>query len=261
MRATRRKGGRWSCSTHETATQLFGDPGRAIGQRLRLDQATWRDVIGVVGNGRTTFFNTLEWRTDPIVYTPAAQSLSNLRNPEATHVTLWIHIRADRSLSAAEVRDTVSAVDPRAVALSLQPVPDAVAMATRQPTFRMTLLVWFCGASLLLAAIGVYSIVTQAVTERVREIAIRLAPGAHPRELTMSFVRNALTAGIAGLVIGVALSFLLARTPESMLYGVRTGDAISLTAAGLLLLVATRCAAWLPALRATRVSAIRVLRA
>jgi ABC-type lipoprotein release transport system permease subunit len=59
----------------------------------------------------------------------------------------------------------------------------------------------------------------------------------------------------------VALSFLLARTLESMLYGVRTGDAISLTAAGLLLLVVTGCAAWLPALRATRVPAIRVLRA
>jgi predicted permease len=243
------------------ATQLFGDPGRAIGQRLRLDQETWREVVGVVGNVRTTFFNTLEWRTDPIVYTPAVQSLSPLRNPEATRVTLWIHIRADRSLSASEVRDTVSAVDPGAVALSLQQVPDAVAAATRQPTFRMTLLLWFCGASLLLAAIGVYGIVTQAVTERVREIAIRIALGAHPRELTMSFVRNALTAGIAGLVIGVALSFLLARTLESMLYGVHTGDAISLTAAGLLLLVVTGCAAWLPALRATRVPAIRVLRA
>ena len=77
----------------------------------------------------------------------------------------------------------------------MQPVPDLVAAATRQPTFRMTLLIWFCGASLLLAAIGIYGIVTQAVTERRREIAIRIALGAEPRALTLSFVRKAMAAG------------------------------------------------------------------
>ena len=242
------------------ATQLFGDPRRAVGQRLRLDNELWREVVGVVGNVRTTFFNTLEWRTDPMVYRPAAQGLSRVANPEVTGMTLWVHIRADGPLAAADVRDAALAAGPRAAVLSLRRVPDMVALATRQPTLRMTLLLWFCGASLLLAAIGVYGVVTQAVTERLREIAIRIALGAHPRDVMVTFVRRALTAGLAGLAIGIASAMVLARTLESLLYGVRTGDAASLTVAGAVLLVVTGVAAWVPALRATRVDAVQVLR-
>ena len=135
-----------------------------------------------------------------------------------------------------------------------------VAVATRQPTFRMTLLLWFCGASLLLAAIGIYGVVAQAVTERLREIAIRSALGAQPLALTLSFVRQALAAGVSGLAIGVVLSMILARLLASMLFGVRTGDVPSLMAAGVVMLAVTGVAAWVPALRATRVPAVHVLR-
>jgi putative ABC transport system permease protein len=124
----------------------------------------------------------------------------------------------------------------------------------------MTLLLWFCGASLLLAAIGIYGIVAQTVTERRREIAIRIALGAQPRELTLSFVRKAMAAGASGLAIGIVLSMMLARMLASMLYGVRTGDISSLIAAGVLMLAVIGVAAWVPALRATRVPAVHVLR-
>jgi putative ABC transport system permease protein len=243
------------------ATQLFGNAGQAVGRRLRVGDDTWREVVGVVGNVRTTFFNTLEWRTAAIVYRPATQTLAAVADPEATQMTLWVHIRVDRALPIAEVRDAASVANPRAMVLSLQAVPDMVVAATRQPTLRMMLLLWFCGASLLLAAIGIYGVVAQAVVERRREIAIRMALGARPQALTMSLVRKALATGIAGLMIGLALSMMLARWLESMLYGVRMGDAASLTAAGLLLLAVTGMAAWLPAIRATRTTSVHVLRA
>jgi predicted permease len=238
------------------ATQLFGDPRSAVGRRVRLGDDTWRDVVGVVGNVRTTFFNTLEWRTDPVVYRPAGQSLAAPADPADTQITLWVHVHADRAMAAAEVRDAAAAAGPRAVVLSWKRVPDMVALATRQPTFRMTLLLWFCGASLLLAAIGVYGVVAQGIAGRVREIAIRIALGAPARRLTMSLVRGALAAGVTGLVIGVGASTLLATTLQSMLYGVRTGDVASVTAAGVLLLIVTGLAAWVPALRATRAASI-----
>jgi putative ABC transport system permease protein len=243
------------------ATQLFGDARQAVGRRLKVGDDTWREVVGVVGNVRTTFFNTLEWRTAAIVYRPAMQTLSAVADPEATQMTLWVHIRVDRALPIAEIRDAASVASPQAMVLSLQPVSDMVVAATRQPTLRMTLLLGFCGASLLLAAIGIYGIVAQAVVERRREIAIRMALGALPRALTISLIRKALMTGIAGLTIGLALSMMLARWLESMLYGVRMGDAASLTAAGLLLLAVTAIAAWLPAIRATRTTSVHILRA
>jgi ABC-type antimicrobial peptide transport system permease subunit len=124
----------------------------------------------------------------------------------------------------------------------------------------MTLLLWFCGASLLLAAIGVYGLVTQAVTERLREIAIRIALGAPPRVVMTTFVRRALAAGVAGLALGIGVALMLAQTLQSLLYGVRMGDTASLMVAGVLLLAVTGVAAWVPALRATRVDAVNVLR-
>lgn len=243
------------------ATQLFGDPAAAIGQRLRLDDEPWREIVGVVENVRTTFFNTLEWRTDPMIYRPAAQSLAQPASLAAADVTLWVHVRAERPVGAAELREAAAAAGPRAAVLTVQPAAELVAGATKQPTFRMTLLMWFCSGSLLLAAIGVYGVVTQAVTDRLRETAIRLALGADPRVLTMSFVRRAMTTGAAGLVIGAGLSMALARVIESLLYGVSTGDAASLALAGVVLLAVTSIAAWLPALRATRMNAVRALRA
>jgi predicted permease len=242
------------------ASDLFGDPSRALGRRIRLDEETWREVIGVVGNVRTTFFNTLEWRTDPIVYRPAAQAFARLTNPETTSFTLWVHIRAERPPTAAEVRDAALAAGPRAAVIELQRVSDLVSVSTRQPTLRMSLLLWFCGVSLLLAAIGVYGLVTQAVNERRREIAIRIALGAHPMVVMGAFVRKALAAGVAGLAIGLGLAMMLAQTLQSLLYGVQTNDASSLAIGAVLLLAVTGVAAWVPASRATRVDAVNVLR-
>jgi ABC-type antimicrobial peptide transport system permease subunit len=179
----------------------------------------------------------------------------------AASFSVWVHIRSDRPLSAAEVRDAAFAAGSRAAVTEVQPVRDLVAQATQQPTFRMTLLMWFCGASLLLAAIGVYGLVAQVAAERLREIAIRIALGARPRALIAAFVRSALVAGVTGLAIGAAVTMMLAPVLESLLYGVRSGDAVSFAAAGVLLLVVVGCAAWLPALRATRVDAVHILRA
>jgi predicted permease len=244
----------------QAATTLFGDAGRAVGRRVRLDGETWREVVGVVDTVRTTFFNTLEWQLAPIVYRPAAQALSRMP-PAAASFTLWVHVRSEHEMAATDLRDAARAAGSRAAVIRVQRVPEMIAIATRQPAFRMTLLLGLCVASLALAAIGVYGVVTQAVTERLREVAIRLALGAHPLRLTVSFVGRAVTAGTIGVAIGAAASMMLARTLESVLYGVRSADAASLAVAGVLLLAVIAVAAWLPACRATRSDAVNILRA
>jgi hypothetical protein len=243
------------------ATQLFGGADAAVGRRVRLEDDRWRDVVGVVGDVKSTFFNTLEWQTAPIVYQPASQSLTALTDPEATLLTLWVSVLADRPLSVADVRDAAAGAGPRAAVLSLQRVADLVAVATRQPTFRMTLLLGFATISLLLAAIGAYGLVAQSVADRLRDTAIRIALGAHPRAVRADFVRRVLATGAVGLAFGVVLSLLLTRLLASMLYGVRTGDASSVLVAGVVLLAITGLAAWVSAWRATRVAATAVLRA
>ena len=241
------------------ARDLFGEPRLAIGRHVRLGMEPWREIIGVVGNVRTTFFNTLEWLTDPIVYRPAAQGFAQLP-PMTTAFTLWVHVRATGPVTAADVRRAAMAAGPRAAVTEVQRAPELVAAATRQPTFRMTLLLWFCGVSLLLAAIGVYGMVTQTVTERLRDIAIRIALGAQPRLVRAMFVRKAITLGAVGLGIGVVLAATFARSLQPLLFGGRAGDAISVSVAALLLLGVTALAAWLPTVQATRGAATRLLR-
>jgi predicted permease len=241
--------------------QLFGGPTAALGQRVRLGTGPWREIVGVVGNVRSSFFNTLEWRTDPIVYRPSAQAFSTVDNPSATGFGFYLHARSNRALSLAEVRSAAASVSARAAVTELQRVSDAIGIATRQPALRMRLLFAFSIMSLLLAAIGVYGIVSQAVAYRRREVAIRIAVGAAPMRIVATVTRRILVTGVAGLAAGIVAAFMLSSTLEAILYGVRSRDLLSFVVAGLALLAVTAIAALIPARRAVRVDPVTVLRA
>jgi len=243
------------------AQDLFGGPEAAVGQRIRLDAESWREIVGVVGNVRASFFNTLEWRTDPIVYRPAEQAFATVISPAASMFGFNLHIRSDRPLTLAAIREQARAISPRAAVTSLDRVPDLVTVATRQPALRMRLLAGFSIASLLLAAIGVYGVVSQAVASRLREIAIRIALGAAPSRVVSRMTRGMLFTGAAGVAVGVCAALLLGDTLEALLYGVRSRDVPSFVVSGAALLVVTAAAALIPAFRAVRTDPAKVLRA
>jgi predicted permease len=242
------------------AEQLFGNAAAALGRHVRLDDEPWREVIGVVGNVRSTFFNTLEWQTDPVVYRPAAQGFRTLSNPTATTFGFTLHIRSDRPLTMADVRAAAAKVNPKAAVTQLQTVSDIVEDATRQPALRMTLLLAFAAISVLLAAIGVYGLVAQAVVQQRREVAIRIAMGARSSEVIAAVSRRALTVTVVGFALGIAGAFMAGQVLEALLYGVRPRDAASFVTAGVVLLAAAIVAAVIPALRATRVDPATLLR-
>lgn len=242
------------------ARDLFGGSSSAIGRRVRLDREPWREVVGVVGSVRSTFFNTLEWRSDPIVYRPAAQAFGVLSNPAATSFGLAVHIRSERPIAAAEIREAVRSADSRAIFTGMRSVSELVDQATRQPSFRMTLLAWFATISLLLGAIGIYALVSQAVNQRVREFAIRRALGATTGVILAAVTRRALGIGIAGLAIGAVAAYMLGSVLKTLVYGVDPRDGMSFLFAALTLLTVTAAAALLPAFRATRVNPADVLR-
>jgi predicted permease len=240
------------------AAQLFGKPSAAVGQRVRLDDESWREVIGVVGDVRSSFFNTLEWRTDPIVYRPAVQHFG-MAAPAADGFSFELHLRGD-DVTAADLRQALGAVSSRAHVTEVRRASELVAVATRQPAFRMMLLLAFAAASLGLAAIGIYALVLQTVTQRLPEVAVRLALGARAAGVAASLARSALVVGLVGLAAGAIGAAMLGRLWESMLYGVRSTDAPVLAVAGGLLLGVTTLAALVPAFRATRIDPVRFLR-
>jgi putative ABC transport system permease protein len=124
----------------------------------------------------------------------------------------------------------------------------------------MMLLLAFAAASLGLAAIGIYALVLQTVTQRLPEVAVRLALGARAAGVAASLARSALVIGLVGLAAGAIGAAMLGRLWESMLYGVRATDAPVLAVAGGLLLGVTTLAALIPAFRATRIDPVRFLR-
>jgi hypothetical protein len=242
------------------ARELFGGSAAALGRRVRLNGEPWREVVGVVGSVRSTFFNRLEWQSDAIIYRPAAQGLRSPTSPVSATFGFELHIRASRPITAAEVHSAILSANPNAIFTGLRAAAELIGAATRQPAFRMTLLGWFASISLFLAAMGVYGLMSQAVGQRRQEIAVRLALGARPMQIMSGVTLRALLVGLMGLGAGAAAAFVLGNALEGLLYGVRAQDALSFATAGGALLAITMLAALGPAIRATRVDLVSVLR-
>ena len=186
------------------ARLLFGSPEDALGRRLRIADDTWRDVAGVVGDTRSAFFNTLEWVTNPVVYLPAPQAFDAIRDPTVRSFPLHLQIESDAPLSVADVRRAVAELNTRVAVMETRPAANVIAAAVRQPAFRMWLLGGLALVSLLLAAIGVYGIVSQRVAHRTREIGIRLALGAAPGRVGVAVTIRTLLTVAVGAVCGCA---------------------------------------------------------
>jgi predicted permease len=243
------------------ARVMFGSSAAAVGRRVRLGPSSWREIVGVVQNTRSAFYNTLEWVTNPVIYLPAAQAFDAIRDPTVRSFGVHLYIRTGVPLSIAEIKRVARSLNARVAVTGVGTASTAIAGATKQPAFRMALLGWFAAASLALAAIGVYGLVVQSVARRLREIGIRLALGADANRVLWTIARSTLGAGVVGLLCGSLAAFALANTMKSVLYGVAATDAWSFVASGAALLAVTALAAIVPARRATRIDPARVLRA
>ena len=242
------------------ARQLFTSSRQAIGRQLFIDQQEPREVVGVVGNTASVFFNTLEWQANPIVYVPASQGFAAIANPERRTFGLSLHVRSSRPLGLGELRRAAASVDSRVAITAMEAAETSVARATQQPRFRMTLLAWFSIASLLLTAVGVYGLVAQNVERRAREIGIRVALGARAMLVVRMVARSAITTAAAGALAGCVAALALGGALTSVIYGVDARDPASMLSAAAVLLGVALLAALVPALRATRIDPIQVLR-
>jgi ABC-type antimicrobial peptide transport system permease subunit len=150
-------------------------------------------------------------------------------------------------------------VDGTIAIYSVTPMSDLVGQQTAQSRFTMWLMGIFAACALMLAVVGIYGVMSYLVTQRTREIGIRLALGAGRPDILRLVVGNGARLIGAGIAIGIAAAFALQRLVSTLLFGVTAADAASLLAVVLLAAVAL-VACYLPALRATRVSPLNALR-
>ena len=239
--------------SESTARALF--PGRdPIGERVRIgahDEGPWRTIVGVAGDVRHV---DVALAPTPQMYLPQAQVTDGFFN-------LVVLASAGNPASlAGPIRREVRALDPGVPVYDVASMEERVARSAAPRRFVMQLLAAFAVSALALAALGLYGVVAHSVGQRTREIGIRMALGATPRDI----VRLVLGGGAGLIATGLAAGLLGAlgatRFLSAILYEVRPADPAALAAAAAVLAAAAFAAHWLPARRASRIDPIAALR-
>jgi predicted permease len=236
------------------ARELWPD-GKAVGKRLLMNQQQPpREVVGVLGEGR--FWN-LTTPAQRFVFLPMAQEYHG-------SVRLLVRTEGDPLRLASAVEQIVREIDPDLPLFGMHTMADQMANSPNalMPLRVGVLIAGGQGAiALLLAALGVFGLVSFAVTRRTREIGIRMALGASVGEVIRLVTRDGLRLVAIGLALGLLLSLGVTRLLASLLYGVSPTDATVFLAVPALVFAIAFLAAWLPARRATRVNPVDALRA
>jgi len=175
---------------------------------------------------------------------------------------MWVVLKAKHSPLGlvGAVRDAVRQVDPQQPIGDLISLDQALSRSTAARRLSMTLLTFFAALAVLLALIGIYGITAYAVTQRTRELGLRMAIGARPAEVVGMLLRENLLLVIGGLVLGMAGAALATRALRTMLFGVSTLDAVTFIGAALVLGGVAMLATYVPARRAARIDPMVALR-
>jgi hypothetical protein len=207
-------------------------------------------VVGLVPNVQ---MRSLRSRANPAVYHPLSQRYS-------PSLALQVSSESGRALPPDLMRGIVAAVDP---SLPVSTVVDMHAALTDSMGETRTigyLVGAFAVLALLLAAIGLYGLVSFGASQRVREFGIRIALGARPESLVRLILARGVAISLLGITLGVGVSYGLGMALQSLFFGVGRMDTLTLFGAALLLVAAAGVAAWLPAKRASRLDAVISLR-
>ncbi len=224
-----------------------------IGKRVQMGgpDAPWREVVGVVGSTRQ---RTLDRPVPKQMYVPEAQW------EWMDDLTLAIRADGDAAALAASVRQAVWSVTPHVRISRVMTMEHLVSESVAQQRFTMTLLALFAGMAVLLAAIGIYGVMAQGVTQRTGEIGIRMALGARPAQAQALIISGGMRWVVAGVGAGLCGAIVLTRFLRDLLYEVSPTDPATLACVALALAAVALGACWIPARRAARVDPLVALR-
>ena len=236
------------------AHEAFGeeDP---LGRRVRLgradSKAPWLTVVGVVGDVR---HSTVTAGPEPEIYVPVAQE-------DVSMMMLAARTTGDAAGLTGEVRKAISTVDPTQPVYHVKTLSRLVDDALLTNGSAMSAMTVFAGLALLLAAVGIYGVVSYAVGQQMREFGIRRALGATPAHVLGLVMRRGGSLVVAGIVIGVAGALGLTRLMQALLFGVTAADLPTYAAVAAILAMVGGVACYLPARRAMRADPVATLRA
>ncbi|HEX9761321.1 MAG TPA: ABC transporter permease [Candidatus Acidoferrales bacterium] len=232
-------------------------PGESpLGKRIQVGglQDRWWEIAGVVGDVK---MRALERDTGTAIYWTLHQNgfPGALRS-----VFLLVRSRNDAAAISNSVRAAIRQVDAEEGLARLRTMDDVVAESVAGRELSLVLMLVFAALAATLAAVGIYGVMSYAVTQRTHEIGIRMALGAQPADVLFMVLRRGLLLTLLGVTAGLAGSMALTQFLKSLLYGVSVTDPLTFAAVALLLCGVSLAACYLPARRATRVEPVRALR-
>jgi putative ABC transport system permease protein len=226
----------------------------AIGRRIRTPNTTWSTIVGIVGDQKTiSVFQEMRWIDTPMIFRPVAQTAP-------LDASLVVSSAAPASVGAT-IQRRLTALDAGMAVANVQTLRDRLAKNFAYPEFRAAVLSGFAAIALLLAAVGLYAVLSQVVTERTPEFGVRMALGARTSDIVRLVAVQGGTPTAAGLAAGIAAATAIARVLSGLLFGVGAADPWSIAGVALALVVTAAAAIGIPARRASRIDPLAALRA
>ena len=238
---------------NETLARRYWPNTDPIGKRMRytgpLEENPWMQVVGVVKDVK----HEMNLPITEDFYTPHAQDAWQ-------SMVLVAKTKVEPAAMAAPIRQQVWSIDKDQPVFDVHTMREVRAISLALYSFSSVMLSIFAGVALLLAAIGIYGVMSYAVTQRTQEIGIRMALGARVMDVVKLVVRNGMSLALIGVVVGLAGAYALTRLLDSLLVGVTPTDAVTFSTVTLGLLLIALLACYIPARRATKVDPLVALR-
>ena len=238
---------------NEALARTYFSGTEPIGQRLDVvmfDTPQPAEIIGVVGNVR---YDSLVDESPPAVYFP---------HPDLTYSFMTLVIRTDGEPTAIApaVQREIRTLDPNQPVSDVRTMNQVMSEWVSRSRFNTLLLGLFAALATLLSAVGIFGVMNYSVALRTREIGLRLAVGAQPRQVLLLVLRQGLLLTIVGVALGLVAAFALTRLLSGLLFGIGAIDAATFTTISILLVMVSLLACYLPARRAMRIDPLRALR-
>jgi len=226
-----------------------------LGKRVRWardPQIHWITIVGVVGDVKHFGLDLPE---EPALYSPYTQI-----NPWKRWMSFAARTQGDAASTAQALKQQIWKVDSQLPVTRVETMSEVAASSFAARRFNMSLLSVFAGLALVLAAIGIYGVMSNAVTQRTQEIGIRLALGARAIDVLKLIIRDGLALVIIGVLLGLGGAFALTRLMTTLLFGVTPTDGLTIGAVSGVLIAVALLACFIPARRATKVDPLVALR-